>query len=250
MVVLAGCGQATVTPEVLTPASMPKVLATVFISPTPNSAEAQATLGAITATPTIPAATASSQPTAYVGVFLGEVEPEEGGIPFTNSTQVALGGLPTLDAPAAACSIPIDEVFGTTWLDDPSVRERIGCPIENAALSIGTLQIFERGVMYWRSTGEIWAISPGNGRYWYVASAPPVPPGEISAPEGLRAPVLGFGAVWRGVEGVRDALGFATTDEEQAEITLQRFQGGALLADRSSGQVFVLFADSTAAGPY
>jgi uncharacterized protein with LGFP repeats len=62
--------------------------------------------------------------------------------------------------------------------------------------------------------------------------------------------VLGFGAVWRGIDGVQIALGFATTDEQESQISLQRFQGGALLSDRSSGQVFVLYSDSTLAGPY
>jgi hypothetical protein len=246
---LAACGQGTPTPEVLTPASQPKLLATVFISPTPNSDEQQATRGASTLTPSVPPPTPSSQPTVYVGVFLGEAEQEDGG-PAMNPTLLAAAALPALDATVSTCSIPPDAVFGTSWASDATVNERIGCPIEAVAPFDGTLQIFERGVMYWRPTGEIWAIAPSTSRYWYAPSAPPVQPGEISAPEGLRAPVLGFGAVWRGIEGVQDALGFATTDEQEAEFAIQRFQGGALLADGTSGQVFVLYADSTLAGPY
>jgi len=52
------------------------------------------------------------------------------------------------------------------------------------------------------------------------------------------------------VPGVRDAIGFAQTDEQQASLATQRFAGGTLLSDASSGQVFVLYADSTLAGPY
>ncbi len=248
-ILIAACGQTTPTPESLAPAAMPKQLATVFISPTPDANEVQSTLGATTATPSVPPPTPSSQPTAYVGVFLGEAQPDEGE-PNINPGVFAVDALPTLDAPGAACSIPPDEAFGTTWGTDATVNTKLGCPIENADTFNGTLQIFESGVMYWRPTGEIWAIYPGGGRYWYVASAPPVEPGEISVPDGLRAPVLGFGAVWRGIDGVQTALGFATTDEQELQISLQRFQGGALLSDRSSGQVFVLYSDSTLAGPY
>jgi hypothetical protein len=106
--------------------------------------------------------------------------------------------------------------------------------------------------MYWRGdTGEIWAIAPGtSGRFWFVANAPPAEETPITAPEGLRVPTLGFGNVWRGVNGVREALGFARTDEQPASFTLQRFQGGTLLKDGSSGQVFALAGDGVAYGPY
>lgn len=248
--VLAACTAApTPTAESLIPAAQPKLLATVFISPTPDSLQQAATRGASTATPTVLPVSDTPQATPYIGVFLGEANPDAGE-PNYDVTLASPLSLPTLDAPAAACSIPPDESYGTGWTAAPNVTTNLGCPIEAAASFDGTMQIFERGVMYFRPTGEIWAVAPGAARYWYVTAAPPVEVGEIIAPEGLRAPVLGFGAVWRGVEGVEAALGFARTGEEAAQITLQRFQGGSLLRDRASGQVFILYADGTLSGPY
>jgi hypothetical protein len=111
--------------------------------------------------------------------------------------------------------------------------------------------------MYFSPTGEIWAIAPGGaqgGRYWYVVNptaAAPAP--DAVPPEGLRLPTLGFGAVWAGVPGVGDALGFARTDETAAALLVQAFEGGALLFDRSAGQVFALVGgqgSGTVYGPY
>jgi hypothetical protein len=66
----------------------------------------------------------------------------------------------------------------------------------------------------------------------------------------MMAPSQGFGAVWRGLPGVQDALGFAKAAEEGTKLVTQKFQNGLLLADGSSGQVFVLLSDGRAMGPY
>jgi hypothetical protein len=86
-----------------------------------------------------------------------------------------------------------------------------------------------------------------------VAQAPPEQTWDVPVPEGLRLPTLGFGAVWRAVDGVRQTLGFARTDEQAASLTVQKFEGGTLLLDSSAGQVFALVgvgADGIAHGPY
>ncbi len=229
---------------------MPKLLATVFISPTPNADEILATQIAAPPTVIVEQVLPTPVPTAYIGVFIGEAEsPAEG--PIINPQ--LLGNPPTpagTTIDLSGCATQPDALFTALLTSDGAVAERLRCPIEVLFPFDGTLQVFERGVMYWRPTGEIWAVAPREGRYWYVPSAPPVTAGEISAPDGLRAPVLGFGAVWRGIDGVQAALGFARTDETKAQLGVQRFEGGALLADQSSGQTFVLYADSTLAGPY
>ena len=215
-----------------------------------SQVERDATRGASTAVPTDPPAAPTPQPTAYVGMFLGEAQPEDSG-PVINPTLLSnLPVTPTSSFVEGRCSIPPDTKLGTTWATDAAVVSRLGCPIEYLVSFNGSLQIFERGVMYWRPTGEIWAVAPGEGRYWYVPVAPPPLPEPVVAPNGLRAPVLGFGGVWGSVPGVRDGIGFAQTDEQQASLATQRFEGGTLLVDASSGQVFVLYADSTLAGPY
>jgi len=49
---------------------------------------------------------------------------------------------------------------------------------------------------------------------------------------------------------VRDALGYATTAEQDIGVNLQRFEGGTLFKDVTVGQVFVLLVDGRAFGPY
>ena len=249
--ILAACGTETPTPAALVPSVMPKLLATVEISPTPNQAEQEATRGASPPTATIAPIVPTEQPTAYVGVFLGEAQGEDGGPVIEPALLNNQPATATSSFNASLCSaIPPDAKLGTAWTDDTVVVQRLGCPIEFMASYKGSLQIFERGVMYWRPTGEIWAVAPGDQRYWYVPLAPPPPPVMEAAPNGLRVPALGFGGVWSSVPGVKDAIGYAQTDEQQASLASQRFQGGTILVDFSSGQVFVFYADSTLAGPF
>jgi|FLYN01.1.fsa_nt_gi hypothetical protein len=254
---LAAC-QPTATPTAFVasePAVEPKQLATVYMSPTPNAAEQEATRLASRPTPTVAPPTPLPSATPYIGVFLGEAEAaSEEGLPIVNPAlfdeEQPGFALPT--AVAASCPVQSDPIFGENWSADPAVAQAMACPIEAATQFNGTVQLFERGVMYWRGdTGEIWAIAPGtSGRFWYAPNAPPAEETPISPPEGLRVPTMGFGNVWRGVSGVREALGFARTDEQPASFTIQRFQGGTLLIDGSSGQVFALVGGGTAYGPY
>jgi hypothetical protein len=248
---LSACGTETPTPVALVPSVMPKLLATVEISPTPNQAEQEATRGASPPTATNAPIAPTEQPTAYVGVFLGEAQGEDGGPVIEPSLLNNQPATATSSFNASLCSaIPPDEKLGTAWTADAAVVSRLGCPIEYMASYKGSLQIFERGVMYWRPTGEIWAVAPGDKRYWYVPVPPPPPPVMDAAPNGLRVPALGFGGVWSSIEGVKAAIGYAQTDEQQASLATQRFQGGTILVDFSSGQVFVFYSDSTLAGPF
>jgi hypothetical protein len=242
------------TPVVLETPVEPKQLATVYMSPTPNAAELEATRLASRPTPTEALPTALPSATPYIGVFLGEAESaSDESLPIVNPAlfeDEAGFTLPT--EVVASCPVQADPIFGENWRTDPAVAQAMGCPTDAAIQFDGTFQLFERGVMYWRGdNGAIWAIAPGtSGRFWFVANALPAEETPITAPEGLRVPTLGFGNVWRGVAGVRDALGFARTDEQPASFMLQPFQGGTLLIDGSSGQVFALVGDGVAYGPY
>lgn len=239
--------EATFTP----PAVQPKILVTVAISPTPNAEQQQALAAANPPTATavvVPTVTA----TPYIGVFLGEVETiGDGGAVIAP----ALLGAPTSSVAATSVAGPVcpaqaDAMFGTRWAENVEASVALGCPIESGKAYTGTYQLFERGVMYFIPTGEIWAIAPAESRMWYAPNAPPVQPGDIIVPEGMMAPSLGFGAVWRGLPGVQDSLGFARTGEQGSNLVMQKFQNGSLLADGSSGQVFILLSDGRAFGPY
>jgi hypothetical protein len=249
---LAACQPGSSTPTIEAPRVAAKLLATVYISPTPGEVERQATLRAVTPTPSVPPPTPVPSATPYVGVFLGEVELDSGAV---NPALLGLDITPVRPTQQViTCEILPNEVFGTTWLQSARTVNALGCPIQIMFGFSGNVQVFERGVMYWRSdSGEIWAIAPGgtsDGQYWYVAEPQEASTSGIIAPVGLRVPERGFGSVWLTVEGVRDALGFAQTDERRTQIAVQLFDSGSLFLDSESGTVFALLVDGTVFGPF
>lgn len=258
LLMLAACQTAATpaSPAVDVSLAQPKLLATVFMSPTPNQSEQQATRFANRPTATL-TPTDAPTPTVYVGVFLGEAVEVDGGPVIDPERFVIEGSSLNVPTPVrAVCNIPPDTRFGVGWSGNVTASAALGCPTETTQEFEGTVQIFERGTMYFRPTGDIWAIVPGGslgGRYWYEVNAPQVADEEVIAPEGLRVPSFGFGAFWRGVEGVRDALGFARTEEQPVTVYWQRFEGGSLFFDRSLGQTFILLGigrGGEAFGPY
>ncbi len=122
-----------------------KLLATVFMSPTPDEIQRQATQAAVALVPTLPRATSVPTPTPYIGVFLGEIadvgaQPDFRAVSF--ATPLPLTGA---TATAASCVTLPDERFGVRWQSEPAVVTTLGCPGEPAAALQGTTQIFERG---------------------------------------------------------------------------------------------------------
>lgn len=255
---LTACGgsaSATPTASIVNLSAQVKPLATVYMSPTPNAQEQQATQLAIRPSATRQAIAPTPTATAYVGVFLGEADQSIESVldaPLPPPTPTLPAELVTPSP--APCPFETDPVFGTNWRADVRVEQVLGCAVEAPVQFLGNVQIFERGVMYWRGdTNEIWALaqSPlGVGQYWYVPSAGQVDNVDIPAPEGLIVPVRGFGDVWRNVPGIRDALGFARTQEQPATLHTQRFSGGRLILDTTAGQVWALYNSGEVLGPY
>jgi uncharacterized protein with LGFP repeats len=188
-----------------------------------------------------------------VGIFVGEAELADDLQPIIN---------PELFTPpptrgvviSRTCVIPVDATFGTAWNSSTVVAATLGCPIQEMFGFNGAVQIFERGAIYRRGDSrEMWAIAPGGiaaGEYWYVAQPPALPETSIEAPPGYLVPRGDFFALWLGIFGIRDTLGFATTREQDIGVHLQRFDGGTLFKDVVAGQVFALFNDGSAYGPY
>ncbi|KXK21867.1 MAG: serine/threonine protein kinase [Chloroflexi bacterium OLB15] len=261
---LAACDSASTQTASEPSATSPQIvrhLATVYTSPTPGEEERRATQIAARPTVNLREPTQVPSPTIYIGVFLGAEQEEGVSIVDAARFQGTLAALsPTLSADATTtltpCTIPTDPVFGTSWAANTAAVEALRCPVAQLRAEVGSSQLFERGVMYFVPSGDIWAIvasGSAGGPYWHVPQAPPEQTWEVAPPDGLRMPRLGFGAVWRAVDGVREALGFARTDETAASLSIQQFEGGSLLLDSSSGQVFVLVGtpdDGTAYGPY
>ncbi len=245
----AACqGTETPTPD-LFDVPQNRILATVYISPTPNADQRQQTQIAGVPSATVAPPTLTPQPTAYVGVFIGEVQerPELLGSPvfdqFRQPTSVA-----------GDCDITVGEQYVNALSSSETLRSRMGCPIQIAFGFFGAVQIFERGVMYQRlETREVWAIIPGGtgiGRYWYVEVPPPVTVEGISPPTGLRLPEADFASVWAGIDGVRTAMGFAQTPLQNVDLGQQRFDGGTLFLDQNVQEVFGLMANGDVYGPF
>lgn len=251
---LASCSPAAqMSAPTTDPSTYTRRLATVVLPPTPDDAQRRATQIAARPSPTFNAPTLAITPTIYVGTFLG-VEADEPSLPIVDPAQfMGSPGAPTPVAPElAACSIPADPAFGTAWAGQPGLSAQLGCPTEPAAQAQGSAQAFERGLMVFTPSGDIWAIQP-NGTYWHTAQAPGDVPWETTAPEGLRIPALGFGAYWKSSTAIRDGLGFARADEVGGPMTIQRFESGLLLREGGSGGTYLLAgaADSGVAyGPF
>lgn len=251
--VLAACSTAlptATTPTPLPGQNQPKQLATVFISPTPNEAERQATRLAASPTPDPNALTpVQPTPTVYVGVFLGE-----SGVSAPVIGNRIGDAPPTPTTVFTRCAVEAaTDVLGTAWRSDDLVARNLGCAIEGLLPFAGTAQTFEGGVMFVQPEGAMWAVAPGApGQYWALAPAPaPLDePRQIDTPPGLLAPAPVFLPMWAQTEGVRDTLGFAQFAATQTNLAFQRFEGGTLFYDGSAGQAFALLLDGTAYGPY
>ncbi len=245
----------TQSAEVSTLVVQPKLLATLFLSPTPNEQEREATRMAVRSEPPTALPSHTPAPTAYIGVFVGDAGGVDSGVAFTDPElfDSTLAAVPTVGA--SGCPYSVDPIYGTGWTTNVAAVADLGCAGEPSTPYVGTQQIFEHGVMYYIPSGEIWSLSPSggiDGRFWYVPIAPGDEGWTVPAPEGLRMPLQGFGAVWKAVDGVRQTLGFARTDEQSASLAIQRFDGGALIRDETAGQTFVLVGRDTgsAYGPY
>jgi len=255
VLLLAACTGETGSSATGTPIVEYKLLATLFLSPTPNEEQREATRLAVRAVTPTTIPTRTPEATVYIGVFLGENESVLDPVidPARYQGTLSAGILPT--PLPINCLYPTDAAFGTVWLTNESARAALRCAGEPAAPYIGTVQFFENGVMYWLPTGEIWTVAPGGasgGQFWYVPIAPPDQGWTVPVPAGLRMPEFSFGALWRADESIRQSLGFARADESSISITVQRFEGGALLFDATSAQVFTLVGreNGVAYGPY
>jgi hypothetical protein len=248
---VSACQNEPLTPT-LTPIVISKYIATAYISPTPNAEQIAATRAASSPTPVPASPSPFPSITPYIGSFIGQAPRDTALQPITAPLfgSQSSGAAPTADA--TLCRLPIQPEFVIAWQTDKTINQRLGCPIQEGFGFFGEFQSFETGIMYGRAeTREVWAINSGQpGRYWYVAAPERVPTNDILAPVGRFTPEGDFGSVWAGITELREAFGFAQTDEQRVGINLQRFDGGTFFLDASAGQIFVLLVDGTLYGPY
>jgi hypothetical protein len=255
-VLLAACNGGGGTTAQPTAVAIVRPLATIGPTVTLSEGDFLATQAALPPTRTPPSLVSTSTPTPYIGVFQGEAAFNPLAAAGDISPQEFLA-LPTEAQPQSIpllCGYQQDPQFGTEWEDNFNLREEMACPIQEVSSFEGRVQFFENGVMYFNPfTNDIWAIAPGEpggtGEFWSTGMVQEVSPAVV-APEGLRVPQGPFGAIWATIPQVREALGFATTQEQANDLMTQRFFGGTLLLDVVAGQVFVLTVDGDAFGPF
>lgn len=263
VLLLAACGgddpAPSGDPPVLTgPESMPKQLATIVLTDTPTPVLAGGEvvdLSQPTATPEPPRPTATLTP--YVGIFLGAASGEEGEPPPTVAPFVVnpgAGGAPVASGPigsaAGSCSMAVAAPFTSAYAGN--VQQRLGCPVGGGGQVQLVMQPFERGVMFWRDTRQIYVLAH-NGQFWQIPDGwqegMPADDPALAPPGGLVQPVRGFGLAWRSNGAVRDALGWGTQPETPASGTWQDFERGAMFT-APDGHVYAVYtAEGQHSGP-
>ncbi|MGJ3239589.1 MAG: hypothetical protein ACFE0Q_12845 [Anaerolineae bacterium] len=251
---LTACStSATSTP---TPVPIARALVTVALSPTPNPEQVAATRAAITTTPIPPTETVIPTATQYIGIFIGEAPQQEAYVPFSEPIFGASVDQSQPTANANRClGVPIDAPYLTAWRTNPSVSQRMGCPIQGGFGFFGEVQVFETGVMYhYPDISAVWAIRAQqagiSGNYDYLEVPTDISTIGIQAPQGLIVPGDIFGDMWLSVDGLRDEMGFARTEAQEVPLGLQRFENGTFLLDSTAEQVYALIIDGTVLGPF
>ncbi len=290
IIILAGCNSAPPTTDPDGPIltgfdALPKSLATVFLSPTPNNPQAQATFDSRRPTDTPAPPTFTPTPTPYVGIFMGNPTFSALGIFPTGTRAVLVITIPPQTATKAAaiaaasaaavgnntvnvppgstpgaartCTVQAAAPFSNA-AKNPSVQQRLGCP---SAAPYGVnlvVQPFQTGFMFWRDTKEIYALSTAGlqkgavtDAYWKVPDAwndsiPASDPSQVP-PAGLVQPVRGFGYVWRSNITIRNSLGWALAAEQPYQATWQDFEHGWMMTNQN-GTVLALSPVDTASG--
>ncbi|MBX3086650.1 MAG: hypothetical protein KF716_33760 [Anaerolineae bacterium] len=283
-VIVAGCTGAAPTADPNGPLltgndALPKQLATVYLTPTSDLPDLQATqiratIESVLPTATLAPATNTPTTTPYVGVFLGAATFEPGdvinqkpsgvraprlvgtaqnaNIPIFVPTAVAGVPLPTAAGGAVsvgACATAPAAQFANA-AQNATVRQQVGCPT-NGAFTVNLVQQpFQKGLMIWRDTKQIYVLSSvaiqqgaAMDTLWIVPDqwndSIPASDGSYIPPDGLIQPVRGFGYVWRSNQQIRDTIGWALAGEQPYQGIWQDFERGWLMTG-ADGNVYVL----------
>jgi len=267
LLIVAGCASATPTPDPNGPVlvgfdSLPKSLATISLSATPNAPQIQATVNSFRPTSTPPPPTFTPTRTPHVGIFMGASTYSAGNLLPTGTraivmvtfapqpgTKIAANPGDTSSNSGSNCGIPVAAPF-TNAARNPAVSQRLGCPSAQPHTLTLVMQPFQTGFMFWRDTKEIYVLSTAALRggsstdtFWRVPdnwneSMPASDPSQV-APAGLLQPIRGFGYVWRSNATIRSSLGWALAAEQPYQATWQDFEHGWMITN-NNGTVLAL----------
>ena len=153
-------------------------------------------------------------------------------------------------APApVSCPSPPTGNFGALYVSAPDLSGLLGCPVGAEFQVISALQDYERGAMVYLagSPGTIYALDAVSGRFnrfndTWQSGVDPERGGE-TPPAGFIEPVRGFGKVWRDSPVVRQALGWAITQEAGNESRVLVFERGRMIYLPQRNETLVLIED-------
>lgn len=169
----------------------------------------------------------------------GSVDPVTGQ-PVPAGSQISTSAVAT---PVATAATAVDNAAQPT---ETTPTEQ--APAANYAAVQAIFMPFEQGAMIWlQDSNQIYVLANGDVELSGTYSAyqdtwrdgmPETDP-TIQAPEGFMQPSRGFGQAWRTYPGVRDGLGWGTS--EAAEYTaLVVTDQGAIILNAPDGQVYSL----------
>jgi len=222
----------------VTPTLPPTRTPTITWTPSSTPSETPSPTPTLPPTPT-PFPTLAPPPTqqAYIPVVPVQVTPVAGGVPVS--------------APPAAVDASGNCVY--PWFF--SSRQPGGCPATSAVSSPAAALAFERGQMFWTGVDRMIYVLYADGqqpaweRYndtWVEG----MPERDLSivGPQGLwQQPRRGFGQLWRTTPTVRDRLGWALREWEDAyTATIQQGGvqgGGTIYLTGPDGQIYALAGD-------
>ncbi len=216
-----------------------KSLATAELSPTPSPTATipnlpSPTLGATLPLPTV---VVLQQPTLPIGTY--------GPSPTLDAALT-----PTSTPPGCTAAPPMP--FTPIWQNIAQARDLLRCPVGDPQEVGGVIQFYEHGVMFWRqSDRSIFVLSElairqgqATDSWWrlddtFQDGEPESDPG-LQPPAGLLQPVRGFGKVWRHNAFVREAVGWATTEELWIASLWQNFEGGWMMTGPDGAPIYVM----------
>lgn len=165
-----------------------------------------------------------------------------------NSAPIVIGGGQPIPAATPGGVVrscpgtPVAPQFAGAFARYSGIGEKIGCPVKAAFGLKFVSQPFQNGVMFWRETKEMFALTNTN-QYFRATdnwndSLPTNDP-SLVPPSGLQQPVRGFGYVWRSNPTLKNALGWALSGEQSYDGFWQDFERGFMISG-ASGTVYAL----------
>jgi hypothetical protein len=169
--------------------------------------------------------------------------PIVGGSPGGGIAPIGVGN-PIAGTPGVVrnCSTAVASQFAGAFARFGAIGDRIGCPTQPAFGLKLVVQPFQNGTMFWRESKEMFALTSANTYIRVLDNwndGIPASDPTLNPPAGLQQPVRGFGLAWRSNQAIRDALGWATSNEQQFDGTWQDFERGFMITGQN-GTVYAL----------